>query len=201
MAYTTTTLSSAVTVTDTSIVVGSATSFAAGNRIFIDQEEMEVGQSYTTGTTIPVKRGIASATAAHASGAAVAQGIGAADFPATGQQAVYDKIRMTLQTNAVQVTATGATGSTAAALPAITPCLVAIAGTSGAGVAIPTGAAVPGAWYVVNHASTGAINVYAVGGTINGTTGTTAASITATGNASAVIFCVNAGAWLMKFNT
>ena len=57
MSLATTTLSSAVTTTDTSIVVASATSMAAGRLILIDQEMMQVGQGYTSGTTVPVLRG------------------------------------------------------------------------------------------------------------------------------------------------
>jgi hypothetical protein len=66
MAKTTTTLSSAVVVTDTSIVVASATGFAAGNLVEIDQETLIVAQNYVSGTTIPVKRGQdGTATATH----------------------------------------------------------------------------------------------------------------------------------------
>lgn len=66
MALTTTTLSSAVAANDNSIVVASATGFAAGNFILVDQEVMQVQGSYVSGTTIPVKRGQdGSVTAAH----------------------------------------------------------------------------------------------------------------------------------------
>lgn len=72
MALATTTLSAAVTVNDNSIVVASATSFLANRLIRIDGEWMQVGQSYVSGTTIPVLRGRdGSVTAAHASGANV----------------------------------------------------------------------------------------------------------------------------------
>lgn len=54
----TTTLSVAVAQTDTSIVVASATSFAAGMYLLIDQEIMQVSKNYTSGTTIPVQRGL-----------------------------------------------------------------------------------------------------------------------------------------------
>lgn len=72
MALATTTLSAAVAVNDVSITVASATSVAAGREIIIDQEKMKVGQSYVSGTTVPVQRGIdGTATAAHKSGANV----------------------------------------------------------------------------------------------------------------------------------
>src|SRR5438094_6161812 len=57
MALATTTLSSACAQGDVSIVVASATSVAAGRLIVIDQEEMQVAQSYSSGTTVPVLRG------------------------------------------------------------------------------------------------------------------------------------------------
>lgn len=72
MALNTTTLSSAVLVTDTSIVVASATGAAAGTNVRIDDEVMLIAQNYTSGTTIPVLRGQGgSATSAHVSGANV----------------------------------------------------------------------------------------------------------------------------------
>lgn len=57
MAFTRTTLSSAVAVGDNSIVVASATGIVAGDFIKIDDEMMKVRQSYSSGTTIPVLRG------------------------------------------------------------------------------------------------------------------------------------------------
>ena len=44
--------------TQNSIVVASATGFAAGNIVFIDKEAMRIRSSYVSGTTIPVTRGI-----------------------------------------------------------------------------------------------------------------------------------------------
>ena len=72
MALTTTTLSSAVAVTDNSIVVASATGAAAGTLARIDDELFQIAQSYVSGTTIPVLRGRdGSATAAHKASANV----------------------------------------------------------------------------------------------------------------------------------
>jgi hypothetical protein len=80
MALADTTLSSAVTVTDNSIVVASATSFAAGRLVEIDGEKMQVTQDYVSGTTIGVLRGRGgSVTAAHPASARVTHGA-AADF-------------------------------------------------------------------------------------------------------------------------
>lgn len=88
MALTTTTLSSAVTVLDKSIVVASATGFAAGNLIIIDQELMQVAKSYVSGTTIPLApRGQGGTkVTAHVSSANVTTGL-PSDFAAPGSQA------------------------------------------------------------------------------------------------------------------
>jgi hypothetical protein len=80
MALTTTTLSSAVVVTDNTIAVTSATGFAAGNMIIVDQEVMKVVQTYVSGTTIGVIRGQnGTVTAAHPTSANITTGLGS-DF-------------------------------------------------------------------------------------------------------------------------
>ena len=80
MALATTTLSSAVVVTDTSIVVASATSVAAGRLVLVDGEFMQVTQDYVSGTTVNVVRGQnGTVTAEHAASANVTHGA-AADF-------------------------------------------------------------------------------------------------------------------------
>ncbi len=80
MAFNTSTISSAVALTDTSIVVASATGYAAGNWVLIDQELMKVSQNYVSGTTIPVLRGReGTVTAAHVVTANVTTGLGS-DF-------------------------------------------------------------------------------------------------------------------------
>lgn len=72
MALATTTLAAACGVNDTTISVASATSFAAGRVVIIDQEVMYVAQSYVTGTLIPVLRGRdGTKTSAHVITAAV----------------------------------------------------------------------------------------------------------------------------------
>lgn len=80
MALATTTLSVAVAITDNSIVVASATSFAAGRIVIVDGEEMQVTQAYTIGTTVPVLRGRSGTqTTAHKTTANVTHGL-ASDF-------------------------------------------------------------------------------------------------------------------------
>lgn len=80
MALATTTLSAAVAIADNSIVVASATSMSAGRLIVVDQEVMQVVQSYTSGTTVGVLRGRdGSYQTAHKSSANVTHGL-ASDF-------------------------------------------------------------------------------------------------------------------------
>lgn len=107
----------------------------------------------------------------------------------------------TMPFTGLDVTATGATGSAAASLGSAYPALATCTGASGAGVNLPTGACVPGAFYVLKNMMTGALNVYSVGATINGTTGTTAYAITTTGNKTAIAYCTVAGAWQVGLNT
>jgi hypothetical protein len=100
MALVATTLSGAITVNDTSILVASATSVAAGRWIKIDGEMMQVANSYVTAsTTVPVLRGKdGTAVAAHPTSAKVIHGA-AADFtPAsTEQNFVSNPLPLTLQ--------------------------------------------------------------------------------------------------------
>lgn len=80
MALATTTISSAVAITDNTIVVASATSVAAGRLLRCDSEWMQVGQAYVSGTTVPVLRGRdGSAVLAHTADSNVVHGL-ASDF-------------------------------------------------------------------------------------------------------------------------
>lgn len=81
MAITTTTLSAAVAATAREINVTSATGFAAGSFVQIDQEWVRVAKSYASGTLIPLDgRGLNGTVAqAHVSGANVSVGTGS-DF-------------------------------------------------------------------------------------------------------------------------
>ncbi|HEX6038911.1 hypothetical protein [Longimicrobium sp.] len=91
MALTRTTLSSAVVVADTSIVVASATGFAADRIVRIDQEFMVVQKSYSSGTTIPVRRGqLGTKNVAHVASAGVVVGTAADDWDAPGVAAVVN---------------------------------------------------------------------------------------------------------------
>lgn len=86
MALVRTTLSSALTAAASQIVVASATGFAAGYRIRIDDEVFYVASTYTTGTTIPVLRGQdGSAAKAHPATAGVVCGVNS-DWPTPADQ-------------------------------------------------------------------------------------------------------------------
>jgi hypothetical protein len=106
MALATTTLSSAVAVDDTSVVVASATSFDAGRLVLVDQEVMQVAQNYTSGTTVDVLRGInGTATKAHVITSNVSHG-DATDFSTPAAQEIigYQASRATVISS---ITATG----------------------------------------------------------------------------------------------
>jgi hypothetical protein len=96
-------------------------------------------------------------------------------------------------TNAQEVTITGSTGTDAAVVTVPWPGFLNCSGASGAGLNLPV--PVVGAQYVVHNAASGAVNVYCVGGSINGTTGTTAVTITTTGTDGDIFWCATAGAW------
>lgn len=102
----------------------------------------------------------------------------------------------TINYTAQALTATGATGGAGTALSVVTPVVATLTGASGSAIDIATGAGVAGATYMLrNINATGVITVYAVGGTINGTTGTTGLALSPTGTKAAVLFCSAAGTW------
>jgi hypothetical protein len=88
MALTATTLAGAVVVDQNTITVASATGFAAGSLIRVDDEVMQVASNYSSGTSIGVLRGRdGTAGKAHASGANVVVGP-PADFANPAPQTV-----------------------------------------------------------------------------------------------------------------
>lgn len=115
MSLTATTASAAIGASDTSIVVASATGFAAGNIVKVDQELMRVTQTYVSGTTIPVLRGQQGGVAqAHPASAKVLTGL-ATDFPSAGPQVdttypLAGKVRQTTSVTTDNSTLTLPTG-------------------------------------------------------------------------------------------
>jgi len=86
MALATTTLSAAITASQKTLVVASATSVAAGRLLLVDQEMMQVTQDYVSGTTVGVLRGRGgTVAAAHVITATVIHGA-AVDFQDAGAQ-------------------------------------------------------------------------------------------------------------------
>lgn len=121
MAFTTTTLASAMAAGDTAMVVTSATGFAAGNKVLIDQEMFQVVNSYVSGTTIPVIRGQeGTAATAHAASANVTTGLGS-DFANPGAQtpvtyAIAGKVRTVTSYSASGAIALPTAGTDAVAI-------------------------------------------------------------------------------------
>ncbi len=95
--------------------------------------------------------------------------------------------------NAQEVTLTGTTGTDAAIVTAPSPAILNCSGASGAGINLPVPTV--GMSYVVKNSSSGTMKIYCVGGSLNGTTGTTAVTMTTTGTLGDQWFCATAGAW------
>lgn len=160
--------------------------FATGEQCLITDESLA--------PTIGVVRGYrGSAAAAHSIYEGVVYGL-TSDAVFAGA-VPFTFVVPTIVQQSQDVIATGATGSTAAPVVIGAPGFINAnsSGASGAGLNLPI--PVPGNVYTVKNNMTGALKVYSVGATIDGTTGTTAYSITATGDLGATFACSVAGAW------
>ena len=146
--------------------------------------------------TLGVVRGYMGTTAvAHETQAGVEYG-NPTDFPVTSKGptlATPSFFNPTMFQNVQVITTTGATGS--AATPVTTPAPAFLNVTGATGVGINFGVPSVGEAYFVKNKTTGTFQIYSVGATINGTTGTTAVDVTVTGNKGLLIFCATAGAW------
>lgn len=108
----------------------------------------------------------------------------------------------TMSWTSANVTATGTGATDATVLPAVYPAYVTITtGATGSGVALPAASAVTGALYIISNQVAATMRIYSSGATINGTTGTTAFTVTNTGNKTVIIGCTVAGAWTASGNT
>lgn len=147
------------------------------------------------GTTLNVVRGyLGSIPIAHNQYEAVQYGLTSdAAWPPAAAPNVQAGLAPVTLTNSQEVTLTGTTGTDAALVTAPWPAILNCSGASGAGVNLPV--PVVGAQYVVKNTSSGTMKVYCVGGSINGTTGTTAVSLTTTGTVGDIFWCATAGAW------
>ena len=126
-------------------------------------------------------------------------GLSATGATITGTVTVASGATLTTPTinfTAQALTATGATGGAGTALSVVTPVVASLTGASGSAIDIATGAGVAGATYFLrNINATGVITVYAVGGTIDGSTGTGGLALSPTGTKAAMLFCSAAGTW------
>ncbi len=159
--------------------------FATGERVLITDA--------TLSPTLDVVRGYDGTTAAaHTTGEGFLYGLDN-DVDWAAAAPVIVPTTSLVNMNAQEITQTGATGSTAATVTAPPGAFLSVTGTSGAGINLP----VPrvGDFYAVRNGTTGTALVYSVGASINGTTGTTAITISATGTLTAGFMCSTAGAW------
>lgn len=122
--------------------------------------------------------------------------------PSTGQQLTAPVITgaMTVTGGAASfywqtaaLTATGTTGSNAANVTIGPPGLITVTGAASSGINLPV--PLGGEFYMIKNLAAATINIYCVGGTINGTTGTTAATLTNTGTKGEGFMSVVAGQW------
>ena len=133
MALTRTTLSAACAAGDVTITVASATGFSAGYWLLIDQEVMQVGKGYVSGTVIPVGRGKQGTVAsAHVTTAGVVVGIGTDWDDPSAQTAVTYPIAGRART-LTSITATGSLTLPAAGSDAV----VILNGTSVIALTVP----------------------------------------------------------------
>lgn len=164
--------------------------WATGERVLI------VDSTYSP--TISVVRGYGGTpAAAHANLEGFTYGLSSDAFFTTAVAAQLPQ--PVLNITSQEVTGTGATGSTAATVTGSQMGFLNVTGASGVGVNLPVPTA--GMSFQIANKGTGAINIYSVGATINGTTGTTAFALTATGNKFAIANCATAGAWQIYGNT
>lgn len=200
---TTTTLNGTITASTTQVTLTAFTNPSTGQISaptmlkFTTGEKMRVTDA-TLSPTLQVVRGYeGTIAAAHTTGEGIQYGL-VGDSAFSEANTFYGKHEVTnvsierWQTQ--EVTATGTTGSTAAVVVAGPMCMINSTGATDAGINLWV--PVAGDSVIVhNDSTTGAVKIYSVGATINGTTGTTALSITATGNKGALFGCSTAGAW------
>jgi hypothetical protein len=205
MAATTTTLNGTLTAGQrlVTLTAYTAPSFPGnlGSKVLIKiEDEIMLVTDTTLSPTLGVVRGyMGTVAAAHTTGAAAVYGLPVDMQDSKGISAQYPSLyNPAIIQNTQEVTATGATGTTAANITQVSAFLN-VTGTSGTGLNLPV--PVPGNSYIIKNNSTGAVNIFSVGATINGTTGTTAVAVTATGNKFAVANCATAGAWQVYGNT
>lgn len=202
MAATTTTLNGSISASVTQLTLTAYTAPTGRSKplLKVDDELMLIVDASASPTLGVVRGYMGTAAASHKTQAGAVYGRPIDMQTSKGPSQAYPSLSNPTIAGQVQgVTATGATGSTAATITAGSPAFLMVTGTSGAGINLPYPQ--PGAAYEIQNGTTGVVKIYSVGATINGTTGTTAVSLTATGNLLAFANCVTAGAWLVAGNT
>ena len=145
-----------------------------------------------TGTTLNVVRGyLGSRAVAHSVYEGFQYGLATEAWPAAAAQNI--QIAPVSPLNVQEVTLTGTTGTDAAIVTVPMPAFLNLSGASGAGVNLPVPRA--GDSIAIKNSGSGTTKIYCVGGSINGTSGTTAVSVTSTGILGGTWFCATAGAW------
>lgn len=202
MALTTTKLSGALSADATKLTVAAYTAPAGRAKALLRlDDEICLVTDTSVSPTLGVVRGyMGTAAVAHSNLAAVEYGRPEEFQTSKGPSwAAPSLANPAVAANVQSITATGATGSAAAAITQPSPAFLTATGTSGAGINLPV--PVAGAAYTIKNNTTGALLIYSVGATINGTTGTTAFSLSATGNLVAHVWSNAAGAWQAGGNT
>jgi hypothetical protein len=193
---TTTTLSGTITAGQNRLVLAAftnpATTFGATTLLRFATGEVCLVTDASLSPTLSVVRGYAgSAAAAHTTLEGVVYGLDTDAAFVSPVPRTFVQPNLTMQ--AQEITATGATGTTAATVTPASYAFLNATGVSGTGINLPVPTV--GMYYLVRNNGTGALLVYSVGATINGTTGTTAVTITATGSLGGAYACATAGAW------
>ncbi len=152
----------------------------------------------TLAPTLSVVRGYAGTTAAaHALYEGVVYGnTSDAAWPSSPARQLGQPV-ISMQTE--EITSTGSTGPTAGVVTPASYAFLNCTGVSGTGINLPVPAV--GNTYVIQNNSTGDLKIYSVGATVNGVTGTTGATLTATGNKLAWALCSTAAVWRVTGNT
>ncbi len=152
----------------------------------------------TLAPTLSVVRGYAGTqAAAHSLYEGVVYGnVADAAWPSSPARQLGQPV-ISMQTQ--EITATGATGSTAGVVTPASFGFIQSTGVTGTGINLPVPTV--GNTYVIRNNSTGDLIIYSVGATVNGVTGTTGATLTATGNKTAWALCSTAGVWRVTGNT
>lgn len=197
MALTTTTLNGTITAGVKTLTLAAftnpATTFGSNTLLIFASGERCLVTNIANSPTLDVVRGYqGTPSTAHTTNEGVQYGLDS--DPAIPATTIFGQVLQPVQRMAAQeITITGATGTTAGIVTPASFAFLNATGTSGAGLNLPVPSV--GDFYWVKNNTTGVCKVYSVGSTINGTTGTTAISISATGTLVAGFACATAAAW------